>query len=156
MKHFRTFNKKYYNECSALDHNPRPQLMNSVNSFFQGSLPVQWTLVKAPDRLIINSGTGLVQWDFTQASLVPYKISVQASNIIGSNTVTWELSVLISYSAKVSDVQPNGILPKAKVVTISGLVEFFNGSLPRVVPVDIRYVTTSTYDIANDKMVLIS
>ena len=100
--------------------------------------------MKSTNRMVLNSGTGLVEWDFTQASLTPYEISVKATNIIGSQTVTWNLMVPMSYSAEVSAVVPNGVLPEAQVVTLSGLVNFFNGSMPRVVPVDIRYMNSVT------------
>ena len=100
--------------------------------------------MKSTNRMVLNSGTGLVEWDFTQASLTPYEITVKATNIIGSQTVTWNLMVPMSYSAEVSAVVPNGVLPEAQVVTLSGLVNFFNGSMPRVVPVDIRYMNSVT------------
>ena len=90
--------------------------------------------------MTINSGTGLVTWTYVEASSDQYEIRVQASNIVGSDTVTWNIVVHRSYSVVVSRVEPAGRLPVPKPVMIYGDVIFNNESLLRPVPIDVRFV----------------
>ena len=106
----------------------------------KGSAPVRWTLVQSPTGMKINTGTGLVDWQYVEANSVQYEIQAKASNIIGSDIVTWNILVPRSYSVVVSRVEPSGRLPVPKSIMIFGDVIFNNGSSLRTVPIDVRFV----------------
>ena len=79
----------------------------------------------------------MVEWDYAMSSPKSYTIKVEASNIIGSHTVQWDLLVPISYSVAVTGITPSGELPVPKPITIKGEVTFGDG-IPRVVPVNVE------------------
>ncbi|KAL3847724.1 hypothetical protein ACJMK2_018620 [Sinanodonta woodiana] len=110
----------------------------------QGSAPITWTLTTYPGSMTINERNGLVEWQRTLAGSSPYQITAKATNIIGSHSIKWSIMVPRSYSAQATSTEPSGILPVPKPVSILGVVNFANGSTPRVVPVDVRVRSLST------------
>ncbi|XP_052092546.1 uncharacterized protein LOC127729013 [Mytilus californianus] len=108
----------------------------------QGSLPVIWALNQYPVGMTIDERTGHVQWGFTISTLTHHMITATVTNIIGKDVVSWQLLVSISYSASVTKIEPEGILPVPTTVTIMGKVTFNNLVQPKVVPVDVRVVSS--------------
>ena len=88
--------------------------------------------------MFINVENGSIEWHFAVAREQVYGITVRASNMIGWQNVILNLTVPSSYTVSLLRVQPTGILPVPKPITISGSVKFLNESEQRVVPVDIR------------------
>ncbi|CAG2246407.1 unnamed protein product [Mytilus edulis] len=108
----------------------------------QGSLPVIWTLNQYPVGMTIDERTGHVQWAFTISTLTHHMITATVTNIIGKDVVSWQLLVSISYSVSVTKIEPEGILPVPTTVKIMGMVTFKNLVQPKVVPVDVRVMSS--------------
>ena len=94
--------------------------------------------------MTINTSTGLVDWPNPKAISDQCVIQAKASNMIGSDIVTWNILVHRSYSVVVLRVEPNGRLPVPKIITIFGDVIFNNGSSLRTVPIAVRFVIVVT------------
>ncbi|KAL5014467.1 hypothetical protein ScPMuIL_008737 [Solemya velum] len=103
----------------------------------QGADPVQWTLLQGPNRLTVDQRNGEAVWEGTIAASDPYVIKVRASNLIGQDSVTWSLSVPLSYSATIIKIQPSGVLNLPQPVEIFGQINSFDGNNNRVVFVDV-------------------
>ncbi|XP_076092310.1 uncharacterized protein LOC143063814 [Mytilus galloprovincialis] len=108
----------------------------------QGSLPVIWTLNQYPVGMTIDERTGHVQWAFTISTQTHHMITATVTNIIGKDVVSWQLLVSISYSVSVTKIEPEGILPVPTTVKIMGMVTFKNLVQPKVVPVDVRVISS--------------
>ncbi|VDI49478.1 Hypothetical predicted protein [Mytilus galloprovincialis] len=108
----------------------------------QGNLPVRWELNQYPVGMTIDDRTGQVEWGFTISTLTHHIITATVTNIIGKDVVSWQLLVSISYSAFVTKIKPEGILPMPTTVTIMGKVIFKNLVQPKVVPVDVRVISS--------------
>ena len=71
----------------------------------RGTLPVQWKLLSGPAGMTINSETGQVSWNSTQASDTPYNITIEASKNYGSlslsDQTSWHITVMAA-----PDIQP--------------------------------------------------
>jgi hypothetical protein len=65
---------------------PRPQLA-------QGSPPVTWSLLTGPNDMIIDSSTGIVSWSNATMDGSPYTVTIAATNAVGSDDATWQLTV---------------------------------------------------------------
>lgn len=66
-----------------------------IPSLYQGDEPITYSLVSAPAGMTINSATGVVSWGAAIARVTPYTITIAADNIVGSDTQSWLLTVII-------------------------------------------------------------
>lgn len=85
------------------------QLYQVSPSLSSGTLPVSWSLAQGPTGMTVNATTGALQW--TAAALSgPATVTIVATNLGGSATYTWQLSVPLPYtaSAVVTGVQGGG------------------------------------------------
>jgi hypothetical protein len=55
---------------------------------------VTWSLVDGPAGMIINPWTGVVSWSNAVAGTLPYTITIQAQNPLGTAQASWQLTVL--------------------------------------------------------------
>ncbi|KAH3691277.1 hypothetical protein DPMN_192027 [Dreissena polymorpha] len=99
----------------------------------QGDLPIQWVLLEGKNELSLDEITGFVSWKSIPANINPYVVKVHVSNAIGQDTVTWNISVPISYIPFVNATDPTGILSYPRPVQISGYINFTANK--RMVPV---------------------
>ncbi|MCK5001070.1 MAG: hypothetical protein KAS23_16115, partial [Anaerohalosphaera sp.] len=84
----------------------------------QGTPPVSWALVKAPDGMTIDNTTGQIDWAKAVASFEPYEIKIQALNQVGSDDEIFHLAVPVTYTAVVAaDIDS---APAGTQVTLSG------------------------------------
>ena len=92
----------YGEDCSTLIYEPIVGPVNdsilqeaqqySVNlALLQGALPLSWTLIKGPHRLVVDEYSGLVSWNRAEAG--NYFVFVQVENQVGYAEVTWTLQV---------------------------------------------------------------
>ncbi len=63
-----------------------PQIVN-------GALSVAWSLLEAPAGMTINAETGVVSWTKAVLAGSPHTITIQAANPVGSDTISWQLTV---------------------------------------------------------------
>jgi hypothetical protein len=104
----------------------------------QGTLPVSWSLNNYPDGMNLNSLTGRLQWSSAVASSSPYTISVTCSNLYGSDTKTFQISVRPSYSAILNQI-PKGPYTYPPTLFISGSIVWnYNDS----------YMTSNVFPVA--------
>ncbi|XP_053379664.1 uncharacterized protein LOC128548542 isoform X2 [Mercenaria mercenaria] len=103
----------------------------------QGDLPVRWYLFKGPVGMTVDEKTGLVGWSNAFAKSDKYQIDVRVSNIIGEDTVTWSLSVPLSYTAFVQYIEPSGIFPAPRSVKVFGKIDFLRDEAARTVSVEV-------------------
>ncbi|KAL5014473.1 hypothetical protein ScPMuIL_008743 [Solemya velum] len=103
----------------------------------QGDDPVQWTILQGPNGLTVDQRNGEAVWEGTIAASDAYVIKVRASNLIGQDSVTWSLSVPLSYNATITQIQPSGVLKLPQPVKIFGQMNSFDGNNNRVVYVDV-------------------
>lgn len=66
---------------------------SSAPSLSQGTSPITWTLDVGPPLMTIDSGTGVVSWPIPVASASPYTVTIRATNGLGFDTETWQLTV---------------------------------------------------------------
>lgn len=66
---------------------PAPQL-------FQGSAPVTWSLVSAPAGMTVDAPTGAVSWPAAVFAGSPHTVTVQAQNVVGTDSKTWQVTVI--------------------------------------------------------------
>ncbi|MBN1786930.1 MAG: hypothetical protein JW806_00880 [Sedimentisphaerales bacterium] len=62
-------------------------------SLYQGAEPINWALSSGPAGMTINNTTGVVSWP-TVISGGPYAVIIEASNIVGSDTEAWQITVV--------------------------------------------------------------
>jgi len=62
-------------------------------SLFQGTPPVTWSLVTGPAGMTISSSTGRVSWSNPTLSGSPHTITIRATNSVGSDDESWQLTV---------------------------------------------------------------
>lgn len=60
----------------------------------EGTPPITFSLVSGPAGMTIDPGTGIVSWASAQPSLTAYTVSIRASNAVGSDVVSFLLTVL--------------------------------------------------------------
>ena len=94
---------------------------------------MRWVLLEGTKGLSLDERTGRVSWKSIPANINQYIVRIQASNSIGHDTVTWNISVPISYVPFVNESDSHGILPYPRPVQISGYINFT--SKIRMVPV---------------------
>ncbi|KAH3832132.1 hypothetical protein DPMN_105409 [Dreissena polymorpha] len=127
---------------------PVPQAANEFDDYMlelgltQGDQPVRWALLEGFKGLSLDERSGRVSWKSIPANINPYIFRVQASNTIGQDTVTWNLSVPISYVPFVNESDSNRILPYPRPVQISGYINFT--SKVKMVPVMIVVINART------------
>ncbi|MBN1763785.1 MAG: hypothetical protein JW860_00880 [Sedimentisphaerales bacterium] len=64
-------------------------------SLYQGDEPIAYTLVTAPGGMTIDPATGVVSWGAALAGPNPYTITIAAENVVGSDTESWLLTVIV-------------------------------------------------------------
>ena len=75
----------------------------------QGTSPVVWRLLgSVPRGMTIGSLSGTLSWPRPVARAEPYTVAVEASNVLGRDTVDLVLAVPLSYSAEVDVSSING------------------------------------------------
>ena len=107
--------------------------------FLKGSRPITWTLVRGPSGMKVDTRSGLVTWQSTIATKVPYDVIVRVNNIIGWTNVTWSLDVQLSYNATISRIEPMGTFDTPTAVAVYGQVYNINGN-NNSLSVEVRYV----------------
>ncbi|MBN1127111.1 MAG: hypothetical protein JXA82_19065 [Sedimentisphaerales bacterium] len=60
----------------------------------EGTEPIVFSLVSGPAGMTIDAETGAVTWTSAEPSLTSYTISIRAGNAVGSDTVSFGLTVL--------------------------------------------------------------
>lgn len=66
---------------------------SSAPTLTQGTAPITWSLDAAPPLMTVNPGTGEVSWANPTPSPTPHTVTVRATNTIGNDTETWQLTV---------------------------------------------------------------
>ncbi len=64
--------------------------------------PVTWSLLTGPAGMTMNPNTGTVNWPAPAGAADPWFVVIQASDLQGTDTESWYLSVPVSYRATVS------------------------------------------------------
>ncbi|WAR19895.1 hypothetical protein MAR_001733 [Mya arenaria] len=113
-------------------------------NLIKGDPPVRWSLLEGPQDMIIDERTGMISWLHPLARSQSYQIRAQATNTIGSDTKSWELSVPFSYTAEVETSEPSGTLASPRPVQIQGRVLFSREDNHRMVPVDLEVIEVQT------------
>ena len=151
-------NRPWYGEdCSELIYQPvvepvndsviqEAQMYSTTITVIQGTEPLSWSLISGPDRLIVDSFSGQVNWIRAQAG--NYTITVRIENQVGSIDVSWSLQVINGYNAFLNPVFPI-LYPRSQPIILSGHVEYIENSfverfLARIVPVYIDVNTGGT------------
>ncbi|KAI0216744.1 hypothetical protein LSAT2_031295 [Lamellibrachia satsuma] len=95
----------------------------------EGTDPLTWSLVSAPSDMDIDILNAAITWTAV-ARADPYTVVVKVTNSIGSDQMTFDIVVRLSYKA-VLDAVPSGPFLRASSVMISGKVVFLvsNSSL---------------------------
>jgi len=75
--------------------------------------------------MTISGSSGTLLWSKVVANQAPYKIAVVCSNIYGSNSMTFTLTVRPSYKA-VLDALPPGPFIQPRPMLISGKVQWIS------------------------------
>ncbi len=60
----------------------------------KGTAPVSWTLVNGPAGMTIDESTGQVQWPIPVPSFTAFTIVIRATNAVGFDEESWNLTVL--------------------------------------------------------------
>lgn len=61
---------------------------------FQGSPPVEWSLVAAPAGMTVDPATGAVSWPSATYAGSPHTVTLKAENVVGSHTQSWPITVV--------------------------------------------------------------
>ena len=106
----------------------------------QGTPPVTWTLISAPDRMTISQQTREITWRRSQAG--NYQITVEVRNQVSTERVSWSVHVKPGYNAFLDPVSEH-LYARATAVELNGHVEYIEGNivgnfLAGVVPVTIE------------------
>ena len=106
----------------------------------QGTPPVTWTLISAPDRMAISQQTREITWRRSQAG--NYQITVEVRNQVSTERVSWSVHVKPGYNAFLDPVSEH-LYARATAVELNGHVEYIEGNiveefLAGVVPVTIE------------------
>ena len=89
--------------------------------------------------MTLDDQTGLVKWTHASAQTDVYTVGVKAVNLVGEDSISWNISVPLSYNVSVGGLDlKDGILPVPKQVGIYGKISFTNNDMIRIVPIDIR------------------
>lgn len=105
------------------------------NLYFQGSIPVTWSLKDHPGNMIIDGRTGRLFWSNVIGRQIAYSVTVEATNIVGKHSVEWTINVPVSYSVNLISLDPDGILPRPNQIDIVGEIAFIDFIAPRLVPI---------------------
>jgi hypothetical protein len=88
--------------------------------------------------MVLDENLGLITWKHASAKSSVYTVEAKAANLVGKDSVTWNISVPLSYTVFIDKLdQLEGSLPVPKPVTIYGTVAFVNEDVARVVPIDV-------------------
>lgn len=87
--------------------------------------------------MTLDDRTGWISWKHAYARSAAYQIEARAQNIIGQDSVSWQLQVPVSYNVSVERIEPSGVIPVPRRVHVYGIVTFLNVSSQRFVPIDI-------------------
>ena len=148
-------NKPWYGDnCQTLIYTP---LVEPVNDkvlketenykenlvLLQGTPPLTWKLVSAPNRMVLSKVTGEITWRISQAG--NYTIIVEVTNQVGQATVTWNVNVEPGYTAFLDRVV-QVVFKVATPQQLSGRVEYTDGNVVKDflagrVPVSIDIIT---------------
>ena len=94
--------------------------------------------------MVIDEGTGVVEWGYAFGQTTVYTIRARATNVIGSYDVTWTVEVPLSYTASVTQTAPSGVIPFPQNIRITGSIQFASGASPRFVPIDIKVTSVAS------------
>ena len=109
----------------------------------QGTPPLTWKLISAPNRMVLSQVTGEITWRISQAG--NYTIIVEVTNQVGQATVTWNVNVEPGYTAFLDRVV-QVVFKVATPQQLSGRVEYTDGNVVKDflagrVPVSIDIIT---------------
>ena len=120
-------------------------------SLVQGTPLLTWTLVSAPNQMVLSQVTGEILWHYSQVG--NFTIAVQVSNLAGQQTVSWSLCVLAGYSAFLHPVLQS-VFAKATHMQLIGYVEYIEGNIVQdlrnnLVPVSVDVTSHNATRVIN-------
>ena len=147
----------YGDNCDTLIYTPQVEPVNDVVLLetenyreslvlVQGTPPLTWSLVSAPDRMVLSQVTGDITWRRSQAG--NYSIIVEVINQVGRARVEWILYVKAGYVAFLDPVLQS-VFPEAIPQQLTGHVEYIAGNVVKdflagVVPISIDVTVHNT------------
>ncbi len=140
----------YEDNCDTLIHTPQVEPVNDVTleeledyreslNLVQGTPPLTWTLVSAPNRMVLSQVSREITLRRAQAG--NHTVTVEVANQVAKDSITWSLYVKAGYNAFLDPV-PQSVFVSATPVQLIGHVEYIEGNivedfLAGVVPVSI-------------------
>ena len=91
----------------------------------QGTPPFIFSLISSPNRMVIRQQTGDITWRRAQAG--NYTITVEITNQVSSQRVSWLLYVKAGYDASLEPISQT-IFPRATTIELMGHVEYIEGN----------------------------
>lgn len=112
----------------------------------QGTPLLTWTLISAPNRLVLSGTTGRISWRRSQVG--NHTITVQVINQAGRATVTWTVYVKPGYDAFLDPITED-VFAMAEPLQLTGHVEYSGGNIVKdlldcVVPVSVDVTSRNT------------
>lgn len=65
-----------------------------VPSLYQGSMPIEWSLLEGPSQMTVDADTGVVHWPAAVYDSSPHTVRIQAQNMVGIDSKTWNVTVV--------------------------------------------------------------
>ena len=126
----------YGDNCSTLIHSIQVEPVNdsvlqeledysTTLNIIQGTPPLTFTLISAPDRMRISQRSGDIIWPRAQAG--NYTVTVEIENQVSKERVSWLLSVKPGYTASLDPVSEN-LFPRATAVELNGHIVYIKGN----------------------------
>ncbi|MBN1816684.1 MAG: hypothetical protein JW828_04945 [Sedimentisphaerales bacterium] len=116
-----------------------------------GTAPITWSLVQGSSGMQIDANTGAIFWPSASAVGSPHTVTLKATNIAGSGSVSFPLLVHTAYI-----VEASADLERAKAGTsvwITGQTKWLDGTsasgLPARIRLDVKDSTRS-FDVVSD------
>lgn len=65
-----------------------------VPGLYQGSAPITWTLLAAPEGMTVDAQSGAVSWPTAVYAGSPHTVTLAAQNVVGSDNRSWQVTVV--------------------------------------------------------------
>jgi hypothetical protein len=101
------------------------QAYNLTPSLIKGMPAVEWSLLEKPENMSINPTTGAISWPNPGPADIIYPVTIQASNVLGSDTESYTIRVILP---PVLDALSNETIHEATVYSKTASV--LQGSSP--------------------------
>ncbi|MCB2185313.1 MAG: discoidin domain-containing protein [Deltaproteobacteria bacterium] len=93
-------------------------------SLTAGSEPITWSLTAGPAGMSIDAVTGVVSWANPTSVGSPHAVTIQATNSVGSDTESWQLTVTgdsnLALNKTATQISTYGSIPKAAALAVDG------------------------------------